>query len=265
MHDYIKTDQLLHFLSQFIAKMNRQFLPKEEDDSHTNLYFDPLQGAIISHWLETDIEAIVFRLNLLDWSFDFVDSDFKLLDRIDLQTTKLSELEQFIIYGLEKLRLNTKGFSKKMHYQIPNYNHSDDCLKTTHPFNLEEWMTYRSLANNACHEVLGSLQRTGKVRIWPHHFDTGIYFKLKKNVNLGFGLAMQDDHCPNPYFYARAYNDAGESLTVNPEQNSLITGKWIYSNDFNAAIFSLNELKNSHEDLLKSYIRSFLKIYLSLL
>ena len=152
-----------------------------------------------------------------------------------------------------------------MHYQVPNYNYNDDCLKTTHPFNLGEWMTYRSLANNACYEVLGSMRRMGKVRIWPHHFDTGIYLKLKNNVQLGFGLAMQDDHCPNPYFYARAYNDAGESLTVNPEQNSLITAKWIYSNDFNAAIFSLNELKNSHEDLLKSFIRSFLKIYLSLL
>ncbi|PTM03797.1 MAG: hypothetical protein DA405_09360 [Bacteroidetes bacterium] len=87
MHDYNKTDQLLHFLSQFIAKMNRQFLPKEEGDSPTNIYFDPPQGAIISHWLETDIGTIVFQLNLLDWSFDFVDSDFKLLDPIELHTT----------------------------------------------------------------------------------------------------------------------------------------------------------------------------------
>tara|TARA_R110002050_G_scaffold199341_2_gene334198 strand:+ start:2286 stop:3083 length:798 start_codon:yes stop_codon:yes gene_type:complete len=265
MLDYIKTDQLLHFLSQFIAKMNRQFLSKKEDDSQTNLYFDPLQGAIISHWLETELGTIVFRLNLLDWSFDFVDSNFTLLDRIDLQTTKLSELEQFIIYGLEKLRLNAKGYSRKMHYQIPNYNHNDDCLKTVHPFHLEEWMTYRSLANNACYEVLGSLQRTREVRIWPHHFDTNIYFMLKNNVNLSFGLAMQDKHCPDPYFYASAFNSAGESIKVNPSQSSLLTGKWISSGDFNAAIFSLKELNNSHEDLLKSYIRSFLKIYLSLL
>ncbi len=265
MHSYIKTDQLLHFLSQYIAKMNRQFLSKKDDDSHTNLYFDPLQGAIISHWLETDVGAIVFRLNLLDWSFDFVDSDFKLLDRIDLQTTKLSELEQFIIYGLEKLRLNAKGYSQKMHYQIPNYDHNDDYLKTVHPFNLEEWMTFRSLANNACYEVLGSLQRTREVRIWPHHFDTGIYFRLKNNVNISFGLAMQDKHCPDPYFYASAFNGAGESIKVNPPQSSVLIGKWISSSDFNAVILSLKELNNSHEDLLKGFIRSFLKIYLRLL
>tara|TARA_R110002050_G_scaffold71466_6_gene153652 strand:+ start:16272 stop:17069 length:798 start_codon:yes stop_codon:yes gene_type:complete len=265
MHAYIKTDQLLHRLSQLIAKMNRQFVAKKEDDSHTNFYFDPLQGAIISHWLDTNMGPIIFRLNLLDWSFDFVDGNFNLLDRVDLQTTKLSELEQHIVYGMEKLALNSKGFTDKMHFKIPDYELADDCLKTMHPFNLEEWMVYRSLANHACYEVLGSLQRTGEVRIWPHHFDTGIYFKLKNNVHLSFGLAMQDDHCPDPYFYASAFNNVGASIKVNPPQSSILTGKWISSSDFNSAIFSLKELKKSHEDLLKSYIRSFLKIYLSLL
>ena len=49
MHAYIKTDQLLHRLSQLIAKMNRQFVAKKEDDSHTNFYFDPLQGALVRY------------------------------------------------------------------------------------------------------------------------------------------------------------------------------------------------------------------------
>lgn len=264
MQEYNSTDQLLHSLSQFIAKMNRQFLDKKEDDSHINLYFDPLQGALLSHWLKTDIGSILFRLNLVDWSFEFLDSNFKLLHRIDLQLTKFSDLEAYITYGLELIGLDKKGYSDPMHFEIPDYRHDDDALKKTNPFQIEEWMTYRSLANTACYQILGSMQSKGEVRIWPHHFDTGIYLKLSDQVMLGFGLAMHDDNSKNPYFYASAYNPQGDSLSVDPQENVLAAGKWINTEGFKAAILDLKEVKYNQEDLLQSYLRSFLKIYLSL-
>ncbi|MFT5886141.1 MAG: hypothetical protein ACI9IP_002605 [Arcticibacterium sp.] len=42
MTGYTQTDQQLHWLSQIIAKANRTYVPAEEDDSHTNLYFNAL-------------------------------------------------------------------------------------------------------------------------------------------------------------------------------------------------------------------------------
>jgi len=264
MQEYNNTDKLLHSLSQFIAKMNRQFLEKKEDDSHTNLYFDPLQGALLSHWLKTDIGPILFRLNLVDWSFEFLDSSFKILHRIDLQLTKFSDLEAYIIYGLELIELNTKGFSEPLHFQIPDYCHDDDILKKATPFQLEEWMAFRSIANTVCYQILGSMQRKGEVRIWPHHFDTGIYLKLNDKVNLGFGLAMQDESIKTPYFYASAYDSQGNNISNNLKENELAAGEWINTKNLKAAILDLRKLKHLQEDLLQSYLRSFLKIYLSL-
>jgi len=264
MEEYNNTDQLLHSLSQFIAKMNRQFLDKKEDDSHTNLYFDPLQGALLSHWLKTDIGPILFRLNLIDWSFEFLDSNFKLLHRIDLQLTKLSDLEAYITYGLELIGLDKKGYADPMHFQIPDYHLDDDVLKKNNPFQTQEWMALRSLANTACYQILGSMQSKGEVRIWPHHFDTGIYLKLSDHVNLGFGLAMLDDNWKNPYLYASAYDSQGESLSINPEENVLAAGKWITTENLKGAILDMREVKYSQEDRLQDYLCSFLKIYLSL-
>ncbi len=264
MQEYIQTDQLLHSLSQFIAKMNRQFVAKKDDDSHTNFYFDPLQGALISQWLPSQTGPLLFRLNLVDWSYEFLDNNFKQLHCIDLQFIKLSDLEDYILYGMEVLALNKDGFKKPLHFEIPNYQHAEDILKKTHPFHLEEWMAYRSLANTTCNQILGSFQSKAEVRIWPHHFDTAIYFKLNSKVYLGFGLAMQDDLSKQPYFYASAYNTEAKAITVNPQKNTLAAGEWLDTENFQAAILSLKEIKSGEEGLIHSYLRSVLKIYLSL-
>ncbi|MFT6215316.1 MAG: hypothetical protein ACJAS3_001715 [Roseivirga sp.] len=46
MNSYTQTDQQLHWLCQILAKTNRTYAPKKEDDSHTHLYFDSLDHRI---------------------------------------------------------------------------------------------------------------------------------------------------------------------------------------------------------------------------
>jgi hypothetical protein len=264
MQEYIKTDQLLHVLSQSIAKMNRHFLPKKEDDSHTNLYFDTLQRALIGQWMKTEIGPVLFRLNLNSWSFEFVNTQFKILLGLDLQITKLHHIEESLIDSLLTLGIKPAGFRESMHYQIPNYELEDDCLQKVHPSDIEQWMTFRSAANNACYQILGSFQKKGAVRIWPHHFDTGIFIQASDRLNLGFGLAMSDHYCEQAYFYANAYTLEGKSIAIDKHEHPLEAGIWLNSPDFKGAILSLKEVKFSKEDILRKYIRSFLKTYLSL-
>jgi hypothetical protein len=264
MQEYIKTDQLLHVLSQNIAKMNRQFLAKKEDDSHTNLYFDPLQGALLGQWMTTEIGPVLFRLNLVAWSFEFVDANFKLLLGLNLQSAKLSNIESSLYKSLQELGIKSNGFKESMHYQIPAYQLEDDSLQKVHPSNIEEWMHYRSTANNACYQILGSFQKNGEIRIWPHHFDTGIYFPLNESIHIGFGLAMNDSYFDEAYFYASAYDSEGKGISIDKNEHKLAAGNWLNSPDFKGAVLSVKDIKQSEEDLLRKYIRSFLKTYLSL-
>jgi len=54
MINYPQADQLLHELSQLLAKFNRSYLPKKEDDSHTNLGVDFLSKRIYSRWAQME-------------------------------------------------------------------------------------------------------------------------------------------------------------------------------------------------------------------
>lgn len=262
MQSYQQTDIKLHYLSQYIAKMNRQFLSKSKDDSHTNFYFDPLQKALISQWLPSQKGPILFRLNLNHWSFEFLNQGFNLLQSIDLHDHRKMELEKSIIKVLNQLEIKSDGYDKALHFQIPEYNLSEDFCQKTHPGELEEWMTYRTLANHACYQILGSIQKQGSVRIWPHHFDTAIHVNLSLSVSLGFGLAMADNYCNGPYFYASAYDAKGQALAINRSDYKLAAGYWIDEEIFKAAVLELKDLKDSEGELLHDYICAVLKCYL---
>ena len=51
-----------------------------------------------------------------------------------------------------------------------------------------------------------------EVRIWPHHFDTGIYLEVNSKLGIGFGWAMADKMIDQPYFYFTPYGLNGHKL-----------------------------------------------------
>jgi hypothetical protein len=51
-----------------VAKANRTFLPKKEDDSHTNLSFDTLGRRIAGRCIEAANREILFTLNFANQS-----------------------------------------------------------------------------------------------------------------------------------------------------------------------------------------------------
>ena len=53
MQEYNNIDKKIHQLSQIIAKVNRTFVPKKADDSHTNFFFDPLSHRLYGRWIKT--------------------------------------------------------------------------------------------------------------------------------------------------------------------------------------------------------------------
>ena len=46
-------------------------------------------------------------------------------------------------------------------------------------------------ANRSSNQLLGYAQADSEVRIWPEHFDTGVYFEYNGTIGIGFGLVLQ--------------------------------------------------------------------------
>ena len=72
MQAYINADQQLHLLSQSIAKANRTFVPSKENDSHTNLYFDPVGNKMAGRWIETNMGPMLLSLNLTNLQYEWI-------------------------------------------------------------------------------------------------------------------------------------------------------------------------------------------------
>ncbi len=263
MQEYTKTDQQLHHLSQVIAKANRTFVPPKNDDSHTNLFFDSLANRLTGRWIHTEKRDILLSLNLENQAFEFIDHSLNILESVSSISKKRREVETEIESLLPKLGLNPKGFISDLHFEISNYDFADKPILALDAKNIETWKKYRSLANEACYLLLGHAHAHEEVRIWPHHFDTGIYFKAHKNMGVGFGLAMEDTMVGAPYFYLSAYPEG-----IEIEYKNMPAGKWNWelTDHWKGSVLSLNALDETStckKSDLDDYIKSVYKWIIS--
>lgn len=251
MQAYIKTDQQLHWLSQVLAKTGRAFVPAKEDDSHTNLYFDPVAERLLSRWIEKDQQKIALTLNMASMQFEWVDQYFEIKHANSVFDKNLEEIEKEVAVFPGSLGMPTDKMFEALHFEIPDYGFRSIGQKDISDEGLRQWKFFRYLANLACLDFLGFLQAKSEIRIWPHHFDTGVYAQVSTGFGLGFGLAMEDSMAEQPYFYLAGYaSDRKIGYTNLPE---LQVGRWITGDGWKGAILPLAEL---HSKKLKANLSS---------
>ena len=240
MQEYNKTDKQLHWLCQTIAKANRTYVTSKPDDSHTNLFYDDLDNRIVGRWINNGRQHMMLTLHLETLHFEWLNSAKEVVQSYATVGKVAGDTEKEIEAGLPEIYLNPKGFTEKLHFEIPNYSFASEPIQSIPKASIHEWKTYRKLANVLCGLVLGYLELEGDIRIWPHHFDTGIYVEIGQRLGIGFGLAMEDSMAGDPYFYLSGYPIHG-TLEYS-ELPSLQNGKWEVSEHWQGAILPLSEL-----------------------
>ncbi|PWJ38637.1 hypothetical protein [Sediminitomix flava] len=242
MQLYSEADQLLHLLSQVIAKVNKVFVPSKEDDSHTNLYFDSVSKAIYGRWFQKGHKRYIFSLNLIAFQFELLDERKRIEIKQDIVDKTIFEVEQELIIKLTKKGFKAESISKPLHFIITEYDFANNPIQFLSEESISQWLGYRSLANYACLDFIGLTQISSEIRIWPHHFDTGIYFEPTPKLGIGFGLAMEDNKVGNPYFYISAYPIKTEIDYTKIDDPQI--GKWIILDDWKGCVLSLEEIGN---------------------
>jgi hypothetical protein len=256
MQEYNLCDRQLHWLSQVLAKTNRTYIKKQKDDSHTNLYFDPIANKICGRWIESKKGKRILILNLNTLSFELIDDKLKSLLSVPVYNKSIEQLENEIASHLISMELDTNEFFKKLHFEIPDYKIDNISMNSISDRGLEKWRFYRELAGEACYELLGYLQSESEIRIWPHHFDTGIYTRVNKKLSLGFGLAMEDAMIGQPYFYMTGYSDESP---INYKNIPLLSkGKWETGENWNGAVLPLSEMSNTSYSEADKTLRLFI-------
>lgn len=236
---YVSTDEHIHQLSQTIAKVNRTFVPKKDDDSHTNFYFDEMSGRLLGRWVNTTQGSLVFALNLESYQFEWLSLDKSVVQSYAIHGKSIKEFEAEIERGLSVLGLEASGFTDDLHFEITDYDFKNEAFNQPSDEAMDEWMEYRSMANQVCTLLSGYANTQAEVRIWPHHFDTGVYFEMPNGLGVGFGLAMKDSILNAPYLYMSAYPNEGSIDYSNAPE--LGAGQWYVSENFTGALLNCDK------------------------
>ena len=261
MLGYNKVDQTIHQLSQTIAKANRTYVPKQADDSHTNLSFDILGKKLYGRWIKVDRGQVILALDIENFCFEVINDQRAVISSFDIAGKTQLEIEIGIEGYFSQLGLDPTGFRENLHFEITSYEFVDNAYQMPEKESLLLWYEYRSLAVVACDLLLGFEQVDGEVRIWPHHFDTGTYLEVTSEISLGFGLAMEDSMVGAPYFYFSGYGLNGNEIHYS-KMAALSVGKWVITEHWKGAVLPLPELTENAYDKIAIYIKEVSALYL---
>ena len=230
-------EKQMHLAAQYLAAAGISFLSKKDDDSHTNLGFDSTNGTLSTHMLSENKD--VLSLNYQEFSLDW--NSLNGTSSIPLDGATHREIVIWISEQSQKM-LNKK-YEYNFHYDLP-YSVTDDfTFKLTDASKLKRLLDLRILAQVSLESILTANVLTASIRVWPHHFDTGIYTKLPDTeIFIGCGLAIPDTHCEDHYFYASGYQN-GKSIDTS-SFGKLENGEW-RNNGFFGAIISATQLLES--------------------
>jgi hypothetical protein len=258
---YDRVDQRLHELSQILAKFNRTYLKSRDNDSHTNLGYGTINQRLFSRWSETTSSRHILSLELNPLSFVLLDKAYRReLEVLVLGKTN-KQIEAELKHKLSQIGIQTKRFSDPMHYEIPEYETLGMPHDNLTPQEFQEWTDLRALGNTACHQIQAHFQVQDEVRIWPHHFDTGIFVSLNKSLSIGFGLAMSDKWSETAYFYYTALYK-GKTHWPDNHPMKLKTGRIIESSEWCGAVL---EAPNLSPGKLLDFMREASAYYLGFL
>ena len=230
-------EKMMHLAAQYLAAAGISFLDKKDDDSHTNLGLSRGTGRLQTHPLSSngDILSLDYTDFSLRWDAQNNSSIFPLNGATHAQVlTWLQETSKTIL---------NRDYTYKFHYNLPSPISPDFTFELLSEKRLKELLDLRILAQSTLEEILAVYRLESSIRIWPHHFDTGIYNAVpESDITIGLGLAIPDTLCDKHYLYITGYKNG---TAIDPSGfNKLTLGEW-KSEGFKGAILNTNGMEES--------------------
>ncbi len=257
MNTYTEIDRQIHQASQILAKLGRSLVPKKDDDSHTNLYWEPIQQRLLGRWISISNGKIMPALYLRKMSFQWLDQQMEVINDLSLLNKNYLEAEILIEDSTRAIGIEKPNLMAPLHFEIPDYPFIKLPIEKIEEDALAKWSCFRSLANYILKDICQSVQKEAETRIWPHHFDTGIFFQWNDTLGIGAGLAMEDNMAGASYFYISGYT--GDHQIDYSKAAKLSKGKWIKDGQWRGGILPIDQLGIGNDvQILQDFYRQSL-------
>lgn len=243
----------MHLASQYLAAAGISFLEQKADDSHTNLGFNTDSGCLETHLLSKNNDQLLLCYE--DFSLLWKSNDGTTVLKLDGVSHK--EVLGWLIETSRKF-LN-KEYHYQFHYELPYSINEDDVFQLLNISDVRDLLQLRTLTQLSLEKIINTYDFDTEIRIWPHHFDSGIYAKVPNTeISVGLGLAIPDSVCDSYYFYTSGYNNVGQITPTNFKE--LTKGYWSSTGFKGGVLPAPNVSKQEATQFFKETIKLFLKI-----
>ena len=189
-----------HHAAQLATAAGISFLPKQADDSHTNLEWLPELGALASRLVPS---TAPFRIaaRIADLELCVLDGQNTIAASMPLNGRTIAEAEAWLRERVVERGASAGRFTLAKHYEIPHHGVDDG-----NAFDLTDDASFRELAawfdlGARSLERIRSAYSGSEIRCWPHHFDIATLTTVSPGKTVGAGLEPGDGYYDEPYFY----------------------------------------------------------------
>lgn len=213
----------LHLAAQYLAVAAIHFVEKKADDSHTNLGWDAENLRLTSRFLaDTSFQVgLNYQIFALEWL-----KAGTVEDHFPLHQASHNAAVSWVSKKIAQAGIQGE-YHYSLHYDIP-YNSLGEGFQyeLVSEAEMQRLAQLLSLAQHRFLVFLEGAHLQSEIRVWPHHFDLGIYTEIDadQQLFLGSGLAVPDTLVDDLYFYTSGWK-SGKSVAVSSFP-SLSQGAW---------------------------------------
>jgi hypothetical protein len=186
----------VHHAAQLVAAIGISYLPKADDDSHTNMEW--IAGALASN----AVGERPFRVGVRPHPFALVaiGGDAELAS-YPLNGRTIDDAAAWVRGQVRKLGLDSSRYTLAKHYTIPPHSVDNGAaFDASDAAAFEQLQRWYGDADAVLHGVAQERQGSS-VRCWPHHFDIATLLTLTPGQTIGVGLEPGDVYYDEPYWY----------------------------------------------------------------
>ena len=240
-HQLIEADKTLHSLAQYIALTGTNWLPNQPDDSHTNMVWNNERQRLEGRFIEREGQPIQLVIDVSTLGLLFVDEQQRVVASFQAEgetPAKATEWWQSLMHNWGVTAI------KGLNYTLDEPPVPDN-IPYARPVDPNAWGEWRQLAQTVLATLNESSGQTSEVRMWPHHFDTGVYYSFPDKTGteqaaIWAGYAVADAVSQEPYFYLSGYNSR-QPINFAATQ-PLTTGNWLNTPSWQGAILPVSSV-----------------------
>lgn len=258
----IQADIAFHRAAQFLSLTAIAAFSAKSDDSHTNLSWNIERQRLEGRWFHGIDGDYRLTLEPVDFELRWENRHRQVVEHLGLEETPVSEVREWWENSILQIT-GKSGKDTHLHYELPSSAayQTDSFPKLAHEA-VEQWVKWRSTGEKWLLQGLDLLEVMAQPRIWPHHFDTGLFIPAGNGLSIGAGIAPADELSEEPYLYLYGWKD-GKRVTPGGSKAPTALGQWIEKRNWVGFILPHGQTINSDNDEITASIANALHPYLN--